>query len=405
MDRWQNLASNLALAALFVAGLAYLLVAVVRVDPTADPMTVTVRMSNSGGLLDRSEVTYRGVEVGRVHGIRLEPGGVAVDLRIYEDARIPADSQVRVAGLSVAGEQYIDFRPRSDGGPYLADGMVIGPRGVDAPTHFAQLLANLSRLAEQADPDKIRLIFDEVSTAVSGSASDLRTILDGSDQLLGDLENVLPETLRILRNGESTVDMVVDLRDELRRLGKSGKVIGRELTRADPDLRALLEQSPQTLELVDSLLTDIQPETEAVLADLADFARVAAPRDAALRLFFPELDRTGAMLSKVADGGLLRVVVDLWPKLSCDYGTPQRPPTEGGWPAPRLDAQCTQVHPELQQRGSYNSPRPADDPSRPGQGGSSESTRAAPDARTQPPARTGTPQTWYDHYLQRLGVA
>lgn len=403
MKRWQNTVSNLALLALLIAGLSYLLFGVVRIDPTANPLTVTVHLANSGGLLNRSEVTYRGVEVGKVKAIRLEPGGVAVDLRIDEHTRIPADSLVRVAGLSAAGEQYVDFRPRSDGGPFLLDGAVIDQHNVELPTHFAQLLTNITELAKQVDPDKIRVIFAELSTAVSGSAADLRTILDGSDQLLGDLEKVLPETLRIVRHGAVTLDMVVDLRDELRRLGKSGKAAAGALKDADPALRALLDKSPQTLRMVNTLLTDIQPDTEAVLTDLANVVSVAAPREAALRQFFPQLENGTEALSKIADGGHLRVVADLWSKINCDYGTPARPPTEGGWPPPRLDAQCTTAHPELQQRGSYNAPRPADDPTRDGQRHSAGAPASASTDQREPqsPATADAPD-WYRLYLGPL---
>lgn len=386
MSRLKRSMSTLGLIVLFLVGLAYLGLRIVRIDPTAESFVVTMHLERSGGLLERSEVTYRGVPVGRVADIRLRPNGVDVDLRVDADARIPRDSAVRVAGLSVAGEQYVDFRPRRDGGPYLTTGAEI--HDAETPPHFASLLASITRLAEQVDPDKIRGIFDEVSTAVTEAEGDLDTLLTGGDQLLAGLEEVLPETLRILRNGKVTLDTVVDLRDELQRIGRSGPLVARELKAADPDLRKLLDASPETLALVNTLLADIQPDVEALLHDLANVGSVLAPRTSALSLLFPELERAGGAMSALG-GDRLHVLIDLYPRINCPYGTPERAPTEAGWPKPYLDAQCPIAHPELQQRGSYYVPRPADDPT-----------------RTDRPANEERPRAdtndWYRRYLQRL---
>lgn len=391
MNRLANRLSSLGLLVLFLAGLYYLTVEVVRLNPTADKFTVTLHLPQSGGLLTRSEVTYRGVPVGQVIGIRLRPDGVAVDLHLNEGTRIPRDSAVRVAGLSVAGEQYVDVRPRSDGGPYLANGAVIDD--AQTPTHFATLLANITELADQVDPEKIRLIFDELSTAVTGTDQHLRTIVSGSDRLLADLQDVLPETVRILRNGRTTLDTVVELRDELRRLGTSAPVVARELKAADPQLRSLLDQSPETLRLVDALLVEIEPEVEALLHDIDGVGQVLSPRTGALSVLFPELQRAGQAMSTLG-GDRLNVLIDLWPRVGCPYGTKERPPTEAGWPKPRLDAYCPLAHPELQQRGAYNAPRPANDPTR---------TDQTPAAQPQPRAvRTGE---WFRDYLTFLDVA
>lgn len=408
MNRWRNRLSNLALLTLLCVGLYYLLIHIVRIDPTADPQRVTIHLATSGGLLDRSEVTYRGSQVGKVAEIGLRPNGVAVELLIDEDARIPVDSEVRVAGLSVAGEQYIDFRPRTDSGPFLADGAVIGEHEVETPTHFAQLLANITGLAEQADPDKLRLIFNEMSAATSGTADDLGAIIDGGDTLLAGLEDVLPETLDTVRNGSTVVDMVVDLGDEQRRIGRAGKVLASELKESDPEIRELLAKSPGALRDLNGLLTEIRPTTDAMLGDLLAVSEVVAPRTDALSSFFPELAKGGDALSKVADGGLLRVVTDIWPRVDCDYGTPARPPTEGGWPEPHLDARCPEVHPELQQRGSYNAPRPANDPA----ARQSTGARAAPrvsgaPSTARPPAvrfeTSNAASAWYTGYFALIG--
>ena len=91
-----------------------------------DYYTVKVHLAETGGLFTHSNVTYRGVSVGRVGPIGLTDDGVVAELRIDNSAPpIPTALQAVVANLSAVGEQYIDLRPTSTGAPYLGDGAVI----------------------------------------------------------------------------------------------------------------------------------------------------------------------------------------------------------------------------------------------------------------------------------------
>ncbi|MGW3558927.1 MlaD family protein, partial [Streptomyces sp. NPDC000963] len=65
----------------------------------ADHYTVKVHLARTGGLFTHSDVTYRGVSVGRVGDIDLTADGVVAELRIKKSApRIPADAKAVVAG-------------------------------------------------------------------------------------------------------------------------------------------------------------------------------------------------------------------------------------------------------------------------------------------------------------------
>ena len=53
---------------------------------------VTADFADSGGIFSGAEVTYRGVQVGRVDHLRLTPGGVLVDLRLNDGTHVPTDA-------------------------------------------------------------------------------------------------------------------------------------------------------------------------------------------------------------------------------------------------------------------------------------------------------------------------
>src|SRR5208337_3092122 len=88
-------------------------------------MTVTLELPSSGSLYRFSNVTYRGVQIGKVTEIGLTPHGAKATLTIDTSPKIPADLQAEVRSISAVGEQYVDLRPRTDSPPYLHDGSVI----------------------------------------------------------------------------------------------------------------------------------------------------------------------------------------------------------------------------------------------------------------------------------------
>lgn len=361
MTQRRSLMTVVAVLALFAVGLSYLLVGVVRIDPFRSPMRITVNLARSGGLLDHSDVTYRGYPIGRVQAIELRPGGVRVTVGVDPDARIPVDTDVAVANLSAAGEQYLDFRPRTDRGPFLTDRAVVDQRDTHVPVPFTDTVDHLATLAGQVDPAKVTVVVDEMAKAFNGSAPDIQRALDGGDFLLAGLEGVLPRTVGALRNGRIVLGTADDLRPELLRFARSGRDLTGRLDDADPRIRSLLDDSPDTLKLIDDVVRRDGPSVAALLGDLGTVAHVVAVRRPAISQFLPELSRVGPAVALVFKDGKARILSDLYPRPSCDYGTPRRPPTVAGSPPPRIYRYCTQDGPRLQQRGSANVPRPPGD--------------------------------------------
>ncbi len=78
-----------------------------------------------------SNVTYRGVQIGKVTAVGPTATGAEATLSIDTSPKIPADVQASVHSISAVGEQYVDLVPRSESAPYLRDGSVIASRDTD----------------------------------------------------------------------------------------------------------------------------------------------------------------------------------------------------------------------------------------------------------------------------------
>lgn len=94
---------------------------------------VTVNLSQSGGLNERANVTYRGVDVGRVDAVRLTTTGVSVSLSLNTRFDIPSDVDAAVHSQSVVGEQFIELVPRDTTSRALRDGDVISVDRTSVP--------------------------------------------------------------------------------------------------------------------------------------------------------------------------------------------------------------------------------------------------------------------------------
>ena len=159
-----------ALIMTLVVAVGYLSLGALQVNPLASTYRVTIELPESAGLLPNQDVTLRGVRIGRVDRLDITPAGVNAVVNVNSSVPIPESSDVRVSGLSPAGEQYIDFVAQSNDGPYLRDGAVITQGRATVPVSLAQLLANADSMLAQVDTAKIELIKRELSLSKDGPA-------------------------------------------------------------------------------------------------------------------------------------------------------------------------------------------------------------------------------------------
>src|ERR1700719_3622277 len=80
---------------------------------------ITLNLPASGGLYRNGNVTYRGVEVGRIDNVRLSPTGVDAVLSLNSGTTIPADVVAQVHSQTAVGEQFVELVPRSGSAPSL----------------------------------------------------------------------------------------------------------------------------------------------------------------------------------------------------------------------------------------------------------------------------------------------
>jgi len=157
------------LAVLTLLGAAYMAVGVLDMSPTKQVTRLTLLLNTSGGLMPTSEVTMRGIKVGRVTGIETTATGLAVSIDLDRAHPVPANSAISVENLSAAGEQYIEFKPKLIAPPYFSDGTVIPADRVAQLVTGADLLKKANALMSALNIDQVHTIINNMSAAFAGN--------------------------------------------------------------------------------------------------------------------------------------------------------------------------------------------------------------------------------------------
>lgn len=350
-----------ALLFTLVVAVAYLSLGALQVNPLTSTYRVTIELPDSAGLLPNQDVTLRGVRIGRVDRLDITPSGVNAVVDVNSAVPIPESSDVRVSGLSPAGEQYIDFAAQSSDGPYLRDGAVVSQGRATVPVSLAELLANADGALAQVDTAQIELIKRELSLSKDGPRK-LADIVNGGTFLLSTLDSVLPETTSVLRNSRTVFTLVSDKNAGIDVAADNLSETFTGINRMREGYRRLTNEAPDTLADVDALFVDNSDTMVQLLGNLTTTSRLLYLRVPALNALFPTY-RTSvldAITSTLHDNGLW-ATADPYPMYFCDYGTPRQPPSSADFPEPFMYTYCRDDHPGVLIRGAKNAPRPADD--------------------------------------------
>ncbi|WP_405775025.1 MCE family protein [Streptomyces sp. NBC_00859] len=284
---------------------------------------VKVELPETGGLFTHSNVTYRGVSVGRVGPIRLTADGVEADLRISDSAPpIPAGLKASVANLSAVGEEYIDLRPFATGGPYLGDGSRIARADASIPAPVTNVLSSVNDLTSSVDLDSLRTVVDEFGDALDGRGEDLQVLMDSSSDFLKAADKALPTDTKLMADGETVLRTQSQEGDALKSFARGAKGLAGQLVRSDTDLRALIAATPEAATQVSGLLRDLNPDLSVVVANLLTTSEVAVTRQRGTEELLVKLPAVAAAGSTAinAKGARFGMAVTFFSPLPCTAG-------------------------------------------------------------------------------------
>lgn len=237
--------------------------------------TIKLELPASGGLYRFSNVTYRGVQIGKVTDVKVTaPNQAVATLSLDKSPEIPADLLAEVRSVSAVGEQYVDLRPRSDSAPYLHDGSVIPMRDTILPQQIGPMVDQVSSLIQSIPKEKLSGLLDETFKAFNGASYDLGSLADSSATLSHDLKGVGEPTRILVDDGGRLLDTQADTADAIRTWARSLAGVSEQVATNDPQVRTLLQAGPGFAQEVSRLLDQVKPTLPLLLANLTTVGQV-----------------------------------------------------------------------------------------------------------------------------------
>jgi phospholipid/cholesterol/gamma-HCH transport system substrate-binding protein len=254
-------------------------------------LTVKLELPASGGLYRFSNVTYRGVEVGKVTEVKAVGGNhVEATLSLNNSPQIPSALTAQVRSMSAVGEQYVDLQPRDESGPYLHNGSVIPLANTVIPQQVGPMLDELNSLVGSIPQDKFGELLDESFKAFDGAGYDFGSLLDSSAKVTGDLNGVADQTRALIDDSGPLLDSQAQSTDAIRIWPRSLAGVTDQVTRNDPQIRTLLQTGAAAADEVSKLLTDVKPTLPVLLANLTSIGQIGVtynPSIEQLLVLFP----------------------------------------------------------------------------------------------------------------------
>lgn len=292
---------------------------------TGRDIRVSASLPGSGGLFEGSEVTYRGVKIGRITDMVPTEEGVDVDIVLQPGTELPLESSLHVHNLSAIGEQYLDFQPASDAGPYAEDGSHFEGDAQSLPVDEAELLIGLDEFVRSVDRTNLRKVVRELGLLFEDTGDDLQKLLDHGSTFVAEAADHTDETVALLDNSLTVLRTQRGQKENIRRFAADLDTLTSVLARKDSELRTTLSETPKVARELKRLLQDLEPTLPILLGDLISVNQI----------MYTEIDGIEQLLvtyPPMIAGGPTGSTADGWGhiNLQFDYSVP--PCTEGYLP-------------------------------------------------------------------------
>jgi phospholipid/cholesterol/gamma-HCH transport system substrate-binding protein len=260
----------------------------------------------SGGLYRTSNVTYRGIQIGRVTKVEPTKNGVRATLTIDSRHKIPIDASANVHSVSAIGEQYLDLVSTGNPGKFFEPGQTI-TRGT-VPSEIGPALDAANRGLSVLPKRKIASLLDETAQAVGGLGPALQRLVDSTQSIVGDFQANISDVNDIIENSAPIIDSQVDSGDSIERWSHNLDVLTAQAAQNDQHVQSILTKAAPTADQVNEVFGDVReslPQTLANLEIVADMLKRYNKGLEQLMVFLPEIAAVGQTLVASAPGSVL----------------------------------------------------------------------------------------------------
>src|ERR1700761_4915304 len=260
----------------------------------------------SGGLYRTSNVTYRGIQIGRVTKVEPTKHGARATLSIDSRYQIPIDASANVHSVSAIGEQYLDLVSKGNPGKFFTPGQTITKGTV--PSEIGPALDAANRGLSVLPKRKIASLLDETAQAVGGLGPSLQRLVDSTQSIVGDFQANISDIDDIIANAAPILNSQVDSGDSIARWSHNLDVLTGQIAQNDQHVQSIVSKAAPTADQVNSVFSGVReslPQTLANLEIVADILKRYNKGLEQLLVFLPEIAAAGQTLVASSPGSVL----------------------------------------------------------------------------------------------------
>lgn len=326
-----------------------------------DRMTLSAEVDDALGVSEGTVVTYRGVQVGAVSAVNVEPqsGGARLEFELESGTEIPVDSIAKITQGTLAGMLNVDIFPRVDRGPYLVDGDSIEMPAEEQPVQIAETLASAASMLDTFEPGTVATVGTELGAAFQGLGPDLARLITDADDLSGRLEAQSSDLTELLSRTTGLTSTMAGNSDRFVDGVAAAHTIADTLSANEDRITEMMTTTPDAMRRADGVLAANEMSFAAVLSNLVDVAPVISDRSAALQTGLVSIPAGLAALESIVHGDRADFALIATQGPVCAYDTPRRQLGDESPVTPDLTHYCPPGQ-DHGQRGAQNAPRPDD---------------------------------------------
>lgn len=277
---------------------------------SGETMTVRADFAEALNLAQGASVRVNGVDSGKVQEVTAADFQAQAELLVRRDAGLREGATARLRYTTPLGELFVDVT-NPDTGAVMDDGAVLTTASTSTAPTVEDALAQASLLVNGGGLAQLQTVTEELNAALGGREDRVRSLLEGTADLLtranattADLDRAmraLASVGRTLRARERTINRALtDIRPAARVLRRNTP----GFTRLLREVERFSEVADETVGLTRDQLVDILTRAEPVLAELAalqgDYARSLV-----------ELVRLGDVVDELVPGDYLAISLAL----------------------------------------------------------------------------------------------
>lgn len=228
-----------------------------------------------GGLYKNANVTYRGVAVGRVESVGLNPNGVTAHMRLNSGTAIPSNVTATVRSVSAIGEQYIDLvPPENPSSTKLRNGFRIQRQNTRIGQDVADLVRQAETLLGSLGDTRLRELLHEAFIATNGAGPELARLIESARLLVDEANANYPQVSQLIDQAGPFLQAQIRAGGDIKSLADGLARFTWQLRAADPRLRDTLADAPDAIDEANTAFSGIRPSFPALAASLANLGRV-----------------------------------------------------------------------------------------------------------------------------------